>query len=113
MEKSQNKEYKAAGNIFYMKWCCLKFWSIFLFPEPVVGQHVSLRNLVTQRAVRSIQQVLRTSYPPICQAVPFNTISEVKSRKLLGSFMYNKRLILDVQPFTRDAVIYTHRTGKH
>ena len=36
----------------------------FVFPEPVVCLHVSLRNLVTQRAVRSIQQVLRTSYPP-------------------------------------------------
>jgi hypothetical protein len=36
----------------------------FEVPEPVVGMHVSLRNLVTQRAVRSIQPVLRTSYPP-------------------------------------------------
>jgi hypothetical protein len=36
----------------------------FIFPEPAVGLHVSLRNLVTQRAVRSIQPVLRTSYPP-------------------------------------------------
>jgi hypothetical protein len=36
----------------------------FVFPEPVVGLHVSLRNLVTQRAVHSIQPVLRTSYPP-------------------------------------------------
>jgi hypothetical protein len=36
----------------------------FVFPEPVVALHVSLCNLITQRAVLSIQQTLRTSYPP-------------------------------------------------
>lgn len=36
----------------------------FVFPEPVVGLHVSLPNLVTKRTLRSIQQILRTSYPP-------------------------------------------------
>jgi hypothetical protein len=55
----------------------------FVFPEPVVGLHVSLSNLVTQRAAPPHSTSTKNFLPAICHAVPFNNISEVKSRKLL------------------------------